>query len=354
MNRLHFVGSWLALALFLVGIGSVTVSKAQLGTVSDRQAFLSGRFAVQWADSLHQFPDPQYAGVSHEGYVFEGCAYDEQVLSLPQYHRVVPVANGQAFSVRVTEANATEESFSGYAAYVKWAQETFDLFGENEWYPAQPIVVGEPAIERGNAYVPVTYYPLQVHRSGQRIRRYQELRYSVQPVAARKTATRKASFANNSVLSSGNWFKIAVSEGGLYRLGYEDLQQLGLNPDNLDPRSLRVYGTGGRMLPRINTDPRYDDLAETPIRVLGEADGRFDPGDQLVFYAEGPGQWTWFEGENTFRHNTHLYSRQNYYFITVDKGVGKRVTTQAASGAKTASRPLPLVANCSWTATKPP
>ena len=39
--------------------------------------------------------------------------------------------------------------------------------------------------------------------------------------------------AESSVLSKGKWFKIAVTEDGIYRIDYSRLRQLGLeNPSN--------------------------------------------------------------------------------------------------------------------------
>ena len=52
-------------------------------------------------------------------------------------------------------------------------------------------------------------------------------------------------------------------------LHYADLQAAGCHPAGLDPRTITVTNRG----------------TEVAIRVLGEADGRFDPGDVVLFYA---------------------------------------------------------------------
>ena len=60
----------------------------------------------------------------------------------------------------------------------------------------------------------------------------------------------------NSVLSSGNWYKIGVAEDGIYRLSYNDFQNLGVNTSNLNVNSIKLYGNGGGMLPYLNSIDR--------------------------------------------------------------------------------------------------
>ena len=38
----------------------------------------------------------------------------------------------------------------------------------------------------------------------------------------------------SSVLQSGNWYKIAVSQDGIYQITYNDFQNLGIDVTNLD------------------------------------------------------------------------------------------------------------------------
>ena len=66
--------------------------------------------------------------------------------------------------------------------------------------------------------------------------------------ATRQTLTTR-SYADVSVLASGTWFRIAVGRTGIHRITYDDLQQMGVPVDNIDPRNLGIYGNGGGMLP---------------------------------------------------------------------------------------------------------
>ena len=72
-------------------------------------------------------------------------------------------------------------------------------------------------------------------------------------------------FADNSVLASGDWYRIATDETGIYRIAYEDLEAMGISPAGLDPRKIRIFGNGNGIVPEKNADPRYDDLIENAI-----------------------------------------------------------------------------------------
>ncbi|RMG23553.1 MAG: hypothetical protein D6730_14315, partial [Bacteroidetes bacterium] len=89
-------------------------------------------------------------------------------------------------------------------------------------------------------------------------------------------------YASESVLSTGNWYKIGLTETGIYKIDQAFLSQLGINTGSIDPRNIRLYGNGGGMLPQANAAFRHDDLVENAIEVVGEADGSFDPGDYIL------------------------------------------------------------------------
>ena len=146
--------------------------------------------------------------------------------------------------------------------------------------------------------------------------------------ASGREARNSSSWATNSVLATGQWYRIGVTKKGMYKLDRDALNELGLNVNSLNPRTLKVYGGGGGMLPVRNEDPRVDDLQELNVRVVGEADGSMDAGDYLLFYAEGPGKWTLNE-DGRFEYEHNVYCDTNYYYITSGGAAGKRVTLVA-------------------------
>ncbi|MGZ4078413.1 MAG: type IX secretion system sortase PorU, partial [Bacteroidia bacterium] len=149
-----------------------------------------------------------------------------------------------------------------------------------------------------------------------------------------KSASRMMrTYASNSVLQSGNWYKIALATDGIYKLSYSFFQSLGYNPATLNPQNIRIYGNGGGMLPEANAAPRKDDLVENAISFQDlNSDGVFDPTDYFLFYGKGPNTWRY---DSTacpkFAHTLNLYSDSAYYYITADLGAGKRIQSQASS-----------------------
>jgi hypothetical protein len=133
-------------------------------------------------------------------------------------------------------------------------------------------------------------------------------------------------YAGVSVLATGEWYKISVTQTGIHRITYSDLQSMGINPSSIDPRNIRLYGNGGGMLSESLADYRHDDLAENNIFVSGEGDGRFDQQDYILFYGESPHKWKYESFSQAFNHEQNLYSDSTYYFLTAGPGPGKRIT----------------------------
>lgn len=140
-------------------------------------------------------------------------------------------------------------------------------------------------------------------------------------------------FAGDSVLSSGTWYKLSVSSTGIYKITYSELESIGVDVRNIDPRYIRVYHNGGGVLPKINKTPYPDDLAEIPIYVSGEDDGVFNQNDYLLFYARGPVVWKYYEKLRYFSHVKNPYTDYTYVFLTIGDEPGKRLQTAETPSA---------------------
>ncbi|MBL7859043.1 MAG: type IX secretion system sortase PorU [Cyclobacteriaceae bacterium] len=134
--------------------------------------------------------------------------------------------------------------------------------------------------------------------------------------------------AQESVLRSGNIYKLAVEKTGVYKISYDLLKKIGIDPDKTDPRKIKLYGYGGGMLAQANSAARPADLPETSVYIAGEGDGKFDKSDYILFYAEGPDEVEFNPVKEVFRYEHNLYAEKNFYFITVSEDAGKRVTVR--------------------------
>ncbi|MBO4621287.1 MAG: type IX secretion system sortase PorU, partial [Paludibacteraceae bacterium] len=128
------------------------------------------------------------------------------------------------------------------------------------------------------------------------------------------------SYTSQSVLSSGKWIKISVTETGMHYLTYDELRQAGLNPQDL-----RIYGYGGARLTQDFSLAKIDDLCPVPFMIVTGADGVFGSGDYVVFYAQGLEHWDY--NGSRFVHVNHPYSTKGYYFLSDDAGSQQLITT---------------------------
>lgn len=71
-------------------------------------------------------------------------------------------------------------------------------------------------------------------------------------------------------VTTGEKYKIVVDQDGVYTVTYADLAAAGMAVDSVDPQNFHLTNQG----------------RDVAIYVEGEGDGRFDPGDRILFYGE--------------------------------------------------------------------
>ncbi|WP_296386102.1 type IX secretion system sortase PorU [Winogradskyella sp.] len=124
----------------------------------------------------------------------------------------------------------------------------------------------------------------------------------------------------NSVLSTGQWYRFYIDKSGVFQLTKSFLNSLGINTNAVDPRTIKIYGNGGRMLPLLNSENYPFDVVENAVKFVGEEDGSFENSDYILFYGEGP--TTYSEESET---NLNLYTDKTYYYVNIGSGNGKRI-----------------------------
>jgi len=130
-------------------------------------------------------------------------------------------------------------------------------------------------------------------------------------------------FINNSILSTGSWYKLGATNNGVHVIDSDFLLSIGVNPSEINPKNIRIYGNEAGSLEEGTSE--IDDLKELAIEVVGEDDGSFDNDDYILFYGESPDVWT-YDNEK-FTHKKNIYSETTYYFLCFDLGLGKRIET---------------------------
>lgn len=119
-------------------------------------------------------------------------------------------------------------------------------------------------------------------------------------------------YAGSSVLGSGIWTKIAVTEAGVYSLSYSTIREMGIT----NPAEAVLYGNNQGQLSFINDGTAPDDLRQIKVMMDKGSDGIFNDGDHLLFYAEGTHRWKYDPVSHEYRFMRHHYSDTAWYFIT--------------------------------------
>lgn len=124
---------------------------------------------------------------------------------------------------------------------------------------------------------------------------------------------------------SAVWVKVEIETTGIYQIRPGDLRELGLDPDAIDPATLRLYGLGRH----IENGPYGDTIAEVAILVSDNGNNRFDGSDYLAFYAESPSYWQ--RADSLW--GTNPFTTRACFWLTWGTGPGRRMAEVSGGGA---------------------
>ncbi len=272
--------------------------------------------AIAWK-GLSKTIDP--SGGIMEYMSFDG-AFTDETTNLPMYSHVIPLENsGSEFQVDLFET--IFETCS--------AEEILYLSGLNFKQPEIEVVTSV-VVKRKAAFGVISFIPIRKNAETGSFEKLVSFSatMTIGPAIAPEN-NKDLNYAENSVLRSGVWKKIRVSESGIYKMDYDDLMNYGLDPTTINPRTIKLYGNAGGMLPEKNGIFRHDDLQENAIFVSGEEDESFDQGDYILFFGLSPNTWDNVLGFFTYRIN--LYDDYNYYYFTFSGDDGLRIQLQPSS-----------------------
>lgn len=241
--------------------------------------------------------------------LFTGAVYDNRFPGIPFYHinfetsRLMEVVSCRIVNARY-ESLSREDLIVANQLDKKNTDFSFQCWSSEN---------------RGIPMVSVSFIPLHYNESGIA----EKLVSGILEVELKVRKVKKAmtTFAQQSVLANGYWYKIKIDKTGLYSLTFDELKSMGFS----QPENIRVYGNGGIQLSSANSDFHPDDLIENPIMMEKGSDGIFNSGDYIVFYAVGSVKWRYDNNRQMFLHSKHAYSDDTYYFLTTGYGPGKRM-----------------------------
>jgi len=251
---------------------------------------------------------------TYEQLRFEGGANSDERPSLPFLVRTFPVPSNGALRVEVISAS--------FEPFERRPSPDDVYLGEQLKF--------ETVVERDRNKFSGKISFVPIIKSGDRYERLTAVQLRVVHMPSAEIAWRGPTNTEVSALSDGDIYQFTVVDRGLYRLSYDFLKNsLKIaNLDNIDPRTIKVYGNGAGMVPAFSEDDRQDDLVENHIQVVGEEDGKFNTGDYILLYSEGLDKWRYDATAGEFVMEKHLYDTQKSYFLKISAGNGLRVASQ--------------------------
>ena len=289
----------------------------------------------------------QVANVAGPTLSFPGCNFTTEfgTLRLPMQSTLVSVPPNADFQLRVIDKDFSTRKIEAIAPAPNEQKDSF--------FPARLAETREAGWIRENRVLPIQLNPVQYNPIRREVRLYHRLVVEVRfvgdglpnpygtsaqssvlsptPIGLHTESTAYDAFfadmlvnpqsavkwrssrmssdkrvpAAPSVAFTGPRYRISVTGAGMYTITARDLAAAGANLETIVPRTLTLTNKGKQI----------------PIFVRGEDDKRFDPTDEIIFYAERQ------HGEKTY---IDPYSDENIYWLSWGAGPGIRMATKTS------------------------
>ena len=236
-----------------------------------------------------------FAQKGEDAPLFTQMDWDEMRIDslLPVYTEVIPL-----------ETDYRSHTYTVGVSYPEWGLLTRSETAVAERFADRItdhlVIETQVGVSRGVGMLDVSFVPI-IRRDGKYLKL---LSGKIEITAQHNGATRRARhadtprWASQSVLASGRWAKISITDDGIYHLTTKMLSQMGFS----NPSKVRLYGYGGHLqLETLDADTDFDDLEAVPL--LPVKDG---------FLFAGNGLTTWRSG----RHVSNHYATAATYFVT--------------------------------------
>lgn len=274
----------------------------------------------------------------------EGATYPDKsgVPCLPEICVYVAIPLGSEVRVNVKEIAVKEKKIMDILPVPEvheWGYEYKrdpSIYEKDILYPSEPVSIKKRGFIRGQEFIllklqPVRYNPkkrivtvydrlkIRVYFSngklGERINdpRFEDIFREMFINYNQARDWRKRPIKSNFKNNNNPWIKIGVKEKGIYRITYNDLRNIGIDPDFINPISFRLFTQGGGM--EISAD---DTLKEVPIYVTDDA---------IYFYATSTEDYQ--KNESTY---LNIFTDTNVYWLTYGD-IGRRDSINGNLGA---------------------
>ncbi|MBA4250181.1 MAG: hypothetical protein C0425_01395 [Chlorobiaceae bacterium] len=348
----------------LLAITPLLIAQSDYKVLSSDRTSVTISFRPDYTDSSFKLLDGNnFRNVSFKNEIHEDrYQFGKKINPLRKFLVGVPSEFGNTIQVISSSFKEIEGDLNIYPTPIKVSGRTEFKFvdesrNQDEIQFDEIVRFGKFGITRGLQIQDIDVFPIKYFRGGKNIRLLTEVvfkinfangfetnsiivpdeltknlvvNYDVAKNWKQISDSRFRKVANNSLLSTGRWYRFEAPDEGIYRITRAMLSSYGINPATVDPRTIKIYNNGGMVLPEANSSAVPLDLVEIAISVVGESDGVFNENDYILFYGRGVNFWNPDTVINRVTRVKHPYSKENYFWITVGTTPGKRIANKVS------------------------
>jgi len=140
-------------------------------------------------------------------------------------------------------------------------------------------------------------------------------------------------FKKSASFSAGDWYKMTLQNDGIYKLTTADLSSFGIDLNDVGINRLKIFSPffGGRVMNGIIGAEVTENLIEIPVwRQDNNSNGKFDSGDEVMFYGKGSSGFDFNSLKNQIRYTQNPYSNFSIYWLNIapsGSSAGKEMMT---------------------------
>jgi len=149
----------------------------------------------------------------------------------------------------------------------------------------------------------------------------------------------RTSKMSSDPFGNGEWYRIEISDTGMYRISGNDLTNAGFSLSSVPVDEIRMYYGGGWLLDE--DDYNIDDSAFREIAIKIDdvsGNGIFNSADGIIFYGEALSRYYSSKRNEAVFYQNHLYGEKNVYWVTRStQGSPKRISSSGESPSENVS-----------------
>jgi len=350
------------ISIFLFAFTALLFPQKDLRVISSDQNSITLEYTPQFIDtSIKVINNQRFRNVSLAfGYIDESLP--SGIPAVPERRLIIGVPSEFGNSIRIL--NSFYKEVDGKVIPISSLEKEkeldavkYEISPEYYNYADYPELTsfGDYGISRGLPLQTIRIFPIKFDVNSNKIKLYSKIvfriDYGYSQVTGKKTEDdllkysvinydaakywiksdkRKLLKGGGSVLAEGQWVRFEAPTEGIYKIDKATLESFGFNLSSTDPRTIKIYNNGGKVLSEKVTTDRPVDLVENAIQIIGENDGSFDEGDYILFYGRGSQFRDYDSTSGTIKRYNNPFSDKNYYWITFGGTIGKRIQNKSS------------------------